>query len=163
MNKWRPIRLCADNQRCDTQPIKKIFFKYRDALKQRNLNRKVARKHCVYPNNLTIDIKILTLIYSNSTVVDRTVIGPARWRSGESIRFTASRLWVYFLSRVIPKDFKKMVITASLLGTQHKKRRVWRTSRQACLLCLLARHLTGRLHLYVADRWRTRTSRGYQL
>ena len=38
---------------------------------------------------------------------------------------------------------------------------VWRTSRQACLLCLCARNLTGRLHLYVADRWPTRTSPGY--
>ena len=38
---------------------------------------------------------------------------------------------------------------------------VWRTSRQACLLCFWARHLTGRLHLYVEDRWPTRTSPGY--
>ena len=30
---------------------------------------------------------------------------------------------------------------------------VWRTSRQACLLCPWARHLTGCLRLYVADRW----------
>ena len=30
----------------------------------------------------------------------------------------------------------------------------WRTSRQARLLCPWARHLTGCLHLYVADRWR---------
>ena len=30
---------------------------------------------------------------------------------------------------------------------------MWRTSRQACLLCPWARHLTGRLRLYVADRW----------
>ena len=28
-----------------------------------------------------------------------------------------------------------------------------RTSRQACLLCPWARHLTGCLHLYVAERW----------
>ena len=54
-----------------------------------------------------------------------------------------------------------MVFTASLLGAQHKKGIVWRTSRQACLLCPWARHLTGRLHLYVADRWRTRASPGY--
>ena len=51
-----------------------------------------------------------------------------------------------------------MVFTASLLGAQHKKGIVWRTTRQACLLCPWARHLTGRLHLYVADRWPTRTS-----
>ena len=49
--------------------------------------------------------------------------------------------------------------TISLLGAQHIKEIVWRTSRQACLLCPWARHLTGRLHLYVADRWPSRTSR----
>ena len=54
-----------------------------------------------------------------------------------------------------------MVFTASLLGAQHKKEIVWRTSRQACLLCSWAGHLTGRLRLYVADRWPTRTSPGY--
>ena len=41
---------------------------------------------------------------------------------------------------------------ASLLGTQQIGI-VWRTSRQACLLCPWARHLTGCLHFYVADRW----------
>ena len=54
-----------------------------------------------------------------------------------------------------------MVLTAFLLGAQHKKRIVWRTSRQAYLLCPWARQSTGRLHLYVADRWPTRTSLGY--
>ena len=38
---------------------------------------------------------------------------------------------------------------------------VWRTSRQACLLCPWARHLTGHLHLYVVDRWPTGTSPDY--
>ena len=51
-----------------------------------------------------------------------------------------------------------MVFTISLLGAQHKKVIVWRTSRQACLLGPWGRYLTGRLHLYVVDRWRTRTS-----
>ena len=54
-----------------------------------------------------------------------------------------------------------MVFTASLLGAQHKKGIVWRTSRQACLLCPWARHLTGRLHFYVANRWPIHTSPGY--
>ena len=54
-----------------------------------------------------------------------------------------------------------MVFTAFLLGAQHKKEVVWRTSQQACLLCPWARHLTGRLRLYVADRWPTRTSPDY--
>ena len=35
-----------------------------------------------------------------------------------------------------------MVSTASLLGAQHIKGIVWRTSRQACLLCPRAKHLT---------------------
>ena len=42
-----------------------------------------------------------------------------------------------------------MVFTASLLGAQHLWV-VWRTSRQACLLCPWARHLAGCLHLDVA-------------
>ena len=54
-----------------------------------------------------------------------------------------------------------MVFTASLLGAQHIGI-VWRTSRQACLLCPWTRHLTGRLHLHVADRWPTHTSPGYK-
>ena len=54
-----------------------------------------------------------------------------------------------------------MVFTASLLGAQHKKGIVWRTSRQACLLRPWARHLTGRLHLYVAERWLSGTSPDY--
>ena len=39
--------LCANNQQYDTQPIKKNFFAYRDALKPQNLNREVAREHCI--------------------------------------------------------------------------------------------------------------------
>ena len=54
-----------------------------------------------------------------------------------------------------------MAFTAFLLGAQHKKEIVWRTSRQACLLCPWARHLMGRLHLYFVDRWPTRTSPVY--
>ena len=54
-----------------------------------------------------------------------------------------------------------MVFTAYLLVAQHKKGIVWRTSRQACLLRPWARHLTGRLHLYVADRWPIRISPRY--
>ena len=38
---------------------------------------------------------------------------------------------------------------------------MWRTSWQTCLLCPWARHLTGRLRLYMADKWSTRTSPGY--
>ena len=67
-----------------------------------------------------------------------------------------------FISQV--KSYQKtikMVFTVSLLGAQHRKEIVWRTSRQACLLCPWTRPLTGCLHLYVADSWRTRTSPGY--
>ena len=54
-----------------------------------------------------------------------------------------------------------MVFIASLLGAQYKKGIVWRTSWQACLLCPWTIQLTGCPHLYVADRWHTRTSSGY--
>ena len=53
-----------------------------------------------------------------------------------------------------------MLFTASLLGAQQKIGIVWRTNWQARLLCPWARHLTGRLLLYEADRWPTRTSPG---
>ena len=79
------------------------------------------------------------------------------------VRVSASQseTWGLFPKSSHGKNLLKMVFTASLLGAQHKKGIVWRTSRQACLLCPWARHLTGCLHLYVADRWRTRTSLGY--
>ena len=77
------------------------------------------------------------------------------------VRFVVGRPGYHSLSRVITKRLLKMVFTAFLLGAQHRKEIVWRTSRQACLLCPWARHLAGRLHIYVADRWPTRTSPGY--
>ena len=51
------------------------------------------------------------------------------------------------------KRLSKMVFTASLLGAQHKKGIVRRTSQQACLSCPWERHLTGCLHLHMANRW----------
>ena len=80
------------------------------------------------------------------------------------VRASASQsvdLGVHSVSQVIQKDFKKMVFAASLLGAQNKKAIVSRTSWQVCLLCLWARPLMGRLHLYVADKWPTRTSPDY--
>ena len=65
------------------------------------------------------------------------------------------------LSRVIPKDFKKWYSQLPCLALSIKKGIVWRTSQQTCLLFSWARHLTGRLHLYVAERWPTRTSSGH--
>ena len=38
--------------------------------------------------------------------------------------------------------------------------RLWRTSRQVRLLCPWARHLTGRLRLYVEDRWPRHLKKG---
>ena len=55
-----------------------------------------------------------------------------------------------------------MVFAASLHGAQHTKGIVWRTSRQAWLLCPWAKHLTRRLHLYVAGRGPTRISPVYK-
>ena len=54
-----------------------------------------------------------------------------------------------------------MVFKASFLGAQHKNGMLWRTSRHTCLLRAWARHLMECLHLYVAERWRTRTSPSY--
>ena len=85
------------------------------------------------------------------------MISPARWCGGESVRIAVSRPGVRSLSRVIPKDFKKWYSQLPCWALSIKKRIVWRTSRQACLLCPWARHLTGSFHLYVADRWPTRT------
>ena len=84
-------------------------------------------------------------------------------RDGVVVRASASQsVDLGFIPQVeLYQKTLKMVFTTSLLGAQHKKGIVWRTSRQACLLCPWARHLAGRLHLYVADRWSTRTSPGY--
>ena len=90
----------------------------------------------------------------------KQTIKPARWCSGQSVRIAVGRPGVYFLSRVIPKDFKKWYLQLSCLALS-KIVIVWRTSRQACLLCPWARHLTGRLHLYVANRWPAITSLEY--
>ena len=86
---------------------------------------------------------------------------PARWCSGESVRLVVGRPGVHSLSRIIPKDFKKWYSQLPCLALSIYKGIVWRTRRRACLLCPWARHLTGRLHLHVVDRWLSRTSPGY--
>ena len=63
----------------------------------------------------------------------RSKLRPARWR------LAVDRPGVHSLSRAIPKNLKKVVLTASLLGAQNNKRIVW------------TMHLAERLHLYVAD------------
>ena len=94
--------------------------------------------------------------YEHEDVSNRKPKLPARWRSDQSVRFVVGRPGSSHTKRL-----QKIVFTASLLGAQHKKRIVWRTSWQACLWCPWARQLTGRFHLYVADRWPTRTSPSY--
>ena len=91
----------------------------------------------------------------------RAITPPARWCSGESVRIAIGRPGVHSLSRVIPKDFEKWYSQLPFLALSIKKGIMWRTSRQACLLCPRARHLTGRLHLYVADSWPIFTSPDY--
>ena len=54
-----------------------------------------------------------------------------------------------------------MVFTTSMLGAQHKKRDSVENKPASLLVVSLGRHLTGRLHLYVADRWPSRTSPDY--
>ena len=54
-----------------------------------------------------------------------------------------------------------MVFKAFLLGAQHEKRTSVENKPASLLVVSLARYLTGRLHFYVADRWPTRTSLGY--
>ena len=66
--------------------------------------------------------------------------------------FAVGRLGVHSPCRVLPKDFKKWYpqLPCLALGIYG---RLWRTSRQVRLLCPWARHLKGRLRLYVEDRW----------
>ena len=51
--------------------------------------------------------------------------------------------WGSFPKSSHTKRFLKMVLRDFLLGAQHKKRIVWRTNRQACLLCPLGKALNG--------------------
>ena len=67
------------------------------------------------------DENIFTLVRGVSKKV-RVVgfkVGSTRWRSGWSVRFAVGRPGVHSSCRVIPKDFQKMVFTASLLGAWH--------------------------------------------
>ena len=72
------------------------------------------------------------------------------WRSGLSVPFAVGRPGVHSPCRVIPKDFKKWhpQLPCLALGIYG---RLWRTSRQVCLLCPWARHLMGR----PAFMWKT--------
>ena len=58
-------------------------------------------------------------------------------RDGVVVRASASQsVDLGFIPKVeLYQKTLKMVFTASLLGAQHKQRIVWRTSRQAGLLC----------------------------
>ena len=73
------------------------------------------------------------------------------WRSGWSGCFAIGRPG--FISQVdsYQKTLKNGIHRLPVWRLAY--RIVWRTSRQACLLWLWARHLTGCFCLYVADRW----------
>ena len=79
---------------------------------------------------------------------------PPRLCSGLRVRFVVGKLGVRFPSRIIPKDFSKWYLQLPCLALSTKGT-LWRT-RLACLLWPWARHLTGCLHLYEADSWRSR-------
>ena len=68
---------------------------------------------------------------------------PARWCSGESVRIAVGRPGVHSLSRVIPKDFKKGIFTASLLGAQHKKGDSVENKPASLLVVSLGKALNG--------------------
>ena len=75
-------------------------------------------------------------------------------RDGVVVRASASQsVDLRFISQVESyQKTKKMVFTASLLGAQH----IWDSveNKPASLLVVpSARHLTGCLRIYVADRW----------
>ena len=88
------------------------------------------------------------------------LIVPARWCSGERVRIAVGRPGVHSLSRVIPKDFKKRYSQLPCLALSTKKDIV--ENKPASLLVVsLCKALNGRLHLYVEDRWPSRTSPDY--
>ena len=66
-----------------------------------------------------------------------------------SASFAVGRPRFHFSKRVIPKNIRKWYSQHSCLALS-TKRIEWKTSRQACLLCPWAGHLTKCLHLHVA-------------
>ena len=85
---------------------------------------------------------------------------PARWCSGESVRIAVGRPGVHSLSRVIPKDFKNWYSQLPCLALSIERDSV--ENKPASLLVVpLGKALSGTPHLYVADRWPTRTSPDY--
>ena len=68
---------------------------------------------------------------------------PARCRSNYRVQFAVDRSVVYFPRRII----------AFLLGTP-RIRNNEENNLASLLVAPWAKHLTGRLHLYVANRWR---------
>ena len=88
-------------------------------------------------NGFVLNFFLFAMLNSSDTVFLRL----ARWRSGKSVRFAVGRPEVHSPCRVIPKDFKKWYLELPCLALGIY-RRLWRTSRQVCLLCPWARHLT---------------------
>ena len=104
--------------------------------------------------------RVLLLMHRSENISGITT-APVRRCSGYSVRFAVGRPGIHFSSQIIPKDFKTWYLQLSCLALSIKQGIAWRTSRLACLWCPWPRHLTGCLRLYVADRWRTRASPGY--
>ena len=76
---------------------------------------------------------------------------PTRWRSGLSVRFEVIRLGFTSPSRVILKTLENGIHS---FPTWHSALRDSVENKPASLLsCPWSRHLTRRLHLYVANRW----------
>ena len=82
---------------------------------------------------------------TNSTIIcfdQRYLYQPRRDGVVVSVRFAVGRPWVCFPSRVIPRDFIKMVFIASLLGAQQNRDSV--ESKLASLLVVtLGKTLNG--------------------
>ena len=72
------------------------------------------------------------------------------------VRASASQsvnLGFIFQVESLQKTLKNSIHSSSLLGIYHNGWIVWTTSRQACLLCPWASHLTGCLCFHVVERW----------
>ena len=99
---------------------------------------------------VTNERRILAFILSSNLIL--FLVEPLRWRNGLSGALQFVDLGIISPGRVKSKDFKNWYDQLPCMALSTKEI-VWRTSRQACLLCLWARHLTRCFHLYQAERW----------
>ena len=107
--------------------------------------------------NLLLSFFIRETNHIKKSEVQQLVVKLARWPLiGANAVVRASALQSVNLgfispSRVTPKDFKNWYSQLSCLAGSEKGI-IWRTSWQVCLLCFWPRHLTGCLHLHVAEQ-----------